>query len=219
MNKSKKSPTLFEIISRKGGAERGGFSAPSWFAGGTPAAHEPPTPQPKIPSEPDPVPDSESSVESRDRWRALLRPTNAVVAVGILAVVSMAVVQAVRLGGRGNEPEAMLAADSPTIADLQAGPARPDALDVIMGRTASMDSATKPRPQSSTPNAARTASFDVSGPVVKSGPVADSGPAARSAEDSGSSARKPGRNYVIVETFRGDNAVADAEKARRFLAG
>ena len=121
MNKSKKSPTLFEIINRKGDAERGGFSAPSWFAGGSRAADEA-SPreavisEPQVSSETDAAADSDLSIESMGGWRALLRPTNAVVAVGILAVVGMAVVQAVRLGGRGGETEAMLAADSPTIA-------------------------------------------------------------------------------------------------------
>jgi hypothetical protein len=86
-----------------------------------------------------------------------------------------------------------------------------------MGRTASKDAA-KPRAQTGSGNTARKASVDVSGPVVKRGPVADSGSTAGSPPDAGSSVRKAGLNYVIVETFRGENAIGDAEKARRFLA-
>lgn len=215
MPRSKKGPTLLEVMDREKRDAPGRFEAPPWWKS-RPAAlrAEPETShapvQPALDASTEPA---SSSLTLRHLLDFFAKPTHAVVALGALAIVTLASVQIARLREPDQtDAQLLAAADVPTIDQLRQQPPAPDALDVLLGRT-----------QTAAPAPSRSALVSPSSPSAgNTGPPARKATSPEESPISGTTAsastdRQPGLNYVIVETFRGDQARKDADRARHFL--
>jgi hypothetical protein len=196
--KSKRARTLLEVIGKHGQAASEGFPAPDWWTSTTPQRAE----QEKLPDESATSPASPPGRRRTlqlGRLRIPLTPTNMVVTLGCLAIVTFIALQISSLpGGEQTEAELLAGGDDQSIDQLRDQPPRSDALDVILGRAGASE------------QAAVAASADL--PAQATGP----GEAAQPPSP-GTAARQPGLNYVIVETFRGPDASVEALRARKFL--
>lgn len=213
MPRSKKGPTLLEVIEREKKDAPGRFEAPPWWKSRPPALRAEPetshaSDEPASPASTEPAP---SALSARNLLTFFANPTHAVVALGALAIVTLTVVQVARLRDPARpDADLLAAADVPTIDQLRQQPPAPDALDVLMGRTQPAAPQSPSRNAPNNPTAGNTELPARKAASSEKAPI--SGTTASASTD-----RRPGLNYVIVETFRGDQARKDAHRARRFL--
>lgn len=194
MPRAKRARTLLEVLDRHGKPVGEGFTAPAWWKSGDPrrAGRD---------ESPEDV-RAETTAAGPRRFRLgplRISPVGAVVTVGTLAVAVLIIVQSISLHRRERPEADVLAEQGASIDDLRRQPPHPNALDVLLARTADSD-----RPSDaglpSTPSDSKLASAPIPSEVTEP-----------------STARRPGLNYIVVETFRGDDAAIDAQKARKFL--
>ena len=201
MAKSKRARTLLEVIGKHGKAAGEGFPAPDWWTSSTPPQR---ADREKLPEESTLAPASPPGRRRAlqlGRLRIPLTPTNMVVTLGCLAIVTFIALQINSLpGGEQTEAELLAGGEAQSIDQLRDQPPRSDALDVILGRAAASEQ----------PADAAMASADL--PSEATGPGEAAPPPSR-----GVAARQPGLNYVIVETFRDPDASMEALRARKFL--
>ena len=200
MARSKRSPTLLEVIGRQGKPGSEGFHAPTWWK-------SPPPPGAAAgPFAEDPAASSAEADRGRrtiqlGRFRIPLTPASAVVAIGGLAIVVFAAWQISSLSGRNQRQSVLLpAGHGPSIDQIREQPPRSDALDVLLGRVGD------PVPAGE----ATLASADLPLDTTRS-------PQPAAPPSTAAVARQPGLNYVVVETFRAPDASAEAQDARNFL--
>jgi hypothetical protein len=185
---------LLEVIDRQGKPVGEGFTAPAWWKSGDPRlANRDGSPE-------DVRAETTAARPRRFRLGPLrISPVGAVVTVGTLAVAVLIIVQSIALHGRERPEADVLAEQGASIDDLRGQPPHPNALDVLLARTPDFD-----RPSDahlpSAPPGSRLASSSIPSAAAET-----------------STGRRPGLNYIVVETFRGEDAAVDAQKARKFL--
>jgi hypothetical protein len=185
---------LLEVLGRQGKPAGKGFTAPEWWKSGIPDRAA------RAASPDDLTPEPAAARPGRIRLGPLrISPIGAVVTVGALAIAVLITVQSVGLREREQRDADLLAEQGQSIDALRRQSPHANALDVLLART----------PDSDGPLDADLTSI----PSGSQGAYATARPAA--AEPS--AGRQPGLNYVVVETFRGDDATAEAQSARKFL--
>jgi hypothetical protein len=196
----KRARTLLEVIDHQGKPAGEGFAAPAWWKSVIPR---------RTTREPAPDDVTAEATEATEATAAEPRrihlgplrisPVSAVVTVGALAIAVFIIAQSIALRGREQPQDTLLAEEGSTIDELRRQPPHPNALDVLLARTADSD---RPSDANLTPEA--------SGSRLASSPIPSD-----TAESS--DGRQPGLNYIVVETFRGEDAAANAQNARNFL--